>query len=236
MNESQLKYQEFSLRYLPDLSNYVVPIHVGDDQIGSGVLVNWCGRHIIATARHCIENQPRAFVPSTRIEQDMQMSTRQIQILQAKSHETLDVGYLEIEDPRTGEIDGSQFHLDRVEDGMVHIIGYPESLAFVDWPKKKFSVCGGAFSTSIVEVADDFMKLDYPEQGWKVEKDEWVPSRFPDTPRGFSGGGCFAVECRTAGALQIVEYKLLGIQYSWSKNGRWVKVIPIRHLCELLSQ
>ena len=48
--------------HFPELYKYVVTIgdHDGSGQpiIGSGVLVNIKGRHFVATAQHCIRNNP----------------------------------------------------------------------------------------------------------------------------------------------------------------------------------
>jgi hypothetical protein len=237
VDDSAHLYAEFSAHHLPDLFNYVVPILNGNKELGSGVLVNWHGRHIVATARHCIEKQPRVFRPTSRIEQNKDVRTEEMRILGVELHNTLDIGLLEIEDPERAELSANQICKDRITDGMVHIVGFPTILAYMDWPKRNVSVCGGAFSTTLVEDADDYLKFDYPKQGSRFDPAtrEWTTSTFPETPHGFSGGGCFGVASAIMGELRVIEYKLLGIQSAWSPDGRWVKVIPVKHLCGLLA-
>ena len=238
MNDSLSVYAEFSANYLPDLFCYVVPIHIGDDKLGSGVLVNYQGRHIVATAKHCIENKPRVFVPTVRIGSHETVRTRQLRVIRVELHDELDIGYLEIEDPNCHELQTNQLCQKRIMGGMVHVIGYPSVMAFVDWSSMNFSVCGAAFGTTLIEETDEYLKFDYPKQGSKFDpvQKAWMPSLFPESPHGFSGGGCFGVASSIVRRVQIIEYKLLGIQYAWSEDGRWVKVIPISHLCDLLAR
>jgi hypothetical protein len=237
IDESVRLYAEFAANYLPDLFNYVVPILNGNKELGSGVLVNWQGRHLVATARHCIENKPRVFRPTSRLEQNKNVTTHQLRILRTEWHDTLDIGYLETDDPDAAELGADQLCNDRIADGMAHIVGFPTIMARVDWPNRNISICGGSFSTTLVEETDDFLKFDYPKQGSRYDPATggWRPSTFPETPHGFSGGGCFGVVSGAAGSIRTVAYKLLGIQASWSSDGRWVKVVPIKHLSDLLA-
>ncbi len=232
------RYAEFSTNYLPDFFNYVVPILNANGELGSGVLVNCRGRHIVATAKHCIENKPRVFRPTSRIGQNETVSMRQLRILGARLHDMLDIGFLEIEDPDRGEMTADQLREYHITDGMVHIIGYPMVMAQVDWPNSNVEVWCGSFGTTLLKATEEFLKFDYPKVGSKLNpaNNEWIPSTFPETPHGFSGGGCFGMTAGAAGHLQVIEYKLVGIQSSWSEVGRWVKVIPIKHLCDLLAQ
>jgi hypothetical protein len=64
-------FTTFASVCLLDLLNYVVPIthkdEEGTDSIGSGVLVRVDGRHIVATARHCIEYSPQVMRSEVRL-------------------------------------------------------------------------------------------------------------------------------------------------------------------------
>jgi hypothetical protein len=235
MTDSQ-RYDHFIANYLPDLVNYVVPIFNGNNELGSGVVINDHGRHFVVTAKHCIEHQPRVFRPVARVENRKEVGTRQIAVMRTVLHETLDIGYLQLEESSGSELTPSQLCSDRIVDGMVHVIGYPTALAYIDLPNKNASVSCGSFATTLIEEADEYLKLEYPRFGYRPnEAGQWEPSLFPETPKGFSGGGCFGVAFSTTGLIQTVEYKLLGIQSSWSEDGRWVKVIPIKHFSGLLS-
>jgi len=36
--------------------------------------------------------------------------------------------------------------------------------------------------------------------------------------------------------LEIIEYKLLGIQYEWHGGERWVKAVPIKHWVDFVKK
>jgi len=65
MVTNEAMYREFNEVYLPDLSHFVLPIvhedELGSECVGSGVSINILGRHFVASARHCLEHNPREF-------------------------------------------------------------------------------------------------------------------------------------------------------------------------------
>lgn len=236
-------YADFVEHHLPNLFTYVVPILDGEvlngqNGLGSGVLVNYHGRHIVATAKHCIEVHPRVFLCESRPKQDETVNMRELGIIRADWHISIDIGYLEIEDPQTNEMTADHLCEKQILQGIVHIIGHPETMAYADVANKEINVCGATFGTTLIEETDDFLRFDYPIVGSKFDPaiGKWMPSAFPETPRGFSGGGCFGVIEGNAGHVEYVEYKLLGIQKSWTPQRRCVEVIPIKHLCNLLTK
>ena len=77
--------------------------------------------------------------------------------------------------------------------------------------------------------------MEYPETGTREVGGQWVRGvPFPD-PHGVSGGGCFAVSKSTRNGLELVEYQLVGIQYSWHGGERWLRAIPIREWYQLVT-
>ena len=60
--------QGFRALHLETLINYVIPIVDGALDLGSGVLVNVRGRHFVATARHCIDDAPKAMKSVQRMQ------------------------------------------------------------------------------------------------------------------------------------------------------------------------
>lgn len=232
---------EFHSIYLPHLINYVVPVlqHKNNKiEIGSGILVKAGQRHFVATAKHCIDADVRVLRSVSPIQKAGEWPMRPLPILQKGWHDTLDVGFLEINDPEWTEIGWEQLCTDRIVDGPVHVIGYPEVLVQAVETKPgvltDISVAPGMFTTSLIEDTDNRMAFDYPKIGFKYDEaaGTWSPSPFPTTPRGFSGGACFGV-AKPLGSVSIVEYKLLGIQYAWDEVKR-VFVVPIKHWQELL--
>jgi hypothetical protein len=63
----------------------------------------------------------------------------------------------------------------------------------------------------------------------------WDESPFPETPKGFSGGACFGIVNPTS-LVAHIEYKLLGIQYAWTKGRRGLHATSIKPWRELLVE
>jgi hypothetical protein len=234
-------YWDFRSHYLPDLFNYVVAIvfrEDGKDKIGSGVLVNVQGRHFVATAEHCLRENVRVMRPHGRLEEKNIAPARSLLVLRQGRHETLDVGYLEIVDPRCLELNWGQLDTTLIVGGLAHVVGYPKVMNLIDWERRELSVCAAAFGSQMIEATDEYLKFVYPVGGfrWDDKAGQWFPSPFPETPEGFSGGGCFGVEQDDRRGFTQIRYNLLGIDYSWSWDGRWVKVEPIKQWCDLLKR
>jgi hypothetical protein len=227
-------YEEFDQVHYPHLSRYVVSIahedeDPGTDKIGSGVSVAFGGRHFIATAGHCIKRNPRVmrgndfFTTSDRI-----VTIPPVRIIGKWSHASLDIGMLEVAEVLDLEMIDTQLCFDRISEGYVlHIIGFPESRRTIDHRRREIDLVKTAFAATVLEQADDYLKLDYPTHGRRFDGEQWLTEPFIATPRGFSGGGCFGVT--NSGDVQVVGYKLIGIQCSWSERQRYVKAVPIRH-------
>jgi hypothetical protein len=241
------EHREFHLLHLPYLINFVVPVvqlKTGRIEIGSGVLVRADGRHFIATAKHCIDGTKvrvvRSVVP-LQLQEAGISSTRELSIRKTGWHDTLDLGYVEIEDPECPELAWDQFCHERITGGLVQFVGYPEVLTIpvesITGRLTDVSLCAGTFGTTLVEETDDCMAFDYPKVGSKYDEatGTWNDNPFPETPRGFSGGGCFGV-AKSEGEITRVEYLLLGIQHAWNKTRRVVLVTPIKRWSELLVE
>jgi hypothetical protein len=240
--------REFYTLHLPHLINYVVPVlqsKNGGIEIGSGVLVNVRGRHLIATARHCIDADVRVVRSATPIQQTGTTTTKPLRILDKGWHDTLDLGYLETADPECAELGWDQLCSDRIVDGMVQIVGYPEVLveAIHLLPGKltDVSLAAGTFGTTIKKQTEDRLTFDYPKVGSKYNETTgtWHESPFPKTPKGFSGGACFGLT-NPPGRIAQVQYKLLAIQYAWDaikcdkvfavSISRWIELLTERGL------
>lgn len=235
---------EFYTLHLPQLARYVVPVvelRKGKYQLGSGVLVGVGGRHFVATARHCIEGDVRVYRSVSPGQQTGTVATQTIPIIGRGWHDTLDLGYLEIADPGCGELGWDQLCPDRIVDGMAQFIGYPECLVETDPVSyggvTNVSIAPGTFGTTLREETPDRMTFDFPEVGRRYNEatGEWHDSPFPETPRGFSGGGCFGV-VDPGGIIPQVQYKLLAIEYAWLVSQRVVCAVPIQRWCELMTE
>jgi hypothetical protein len=137
------------------------------------------------------------------------------------------------------EITEGQLYLPVIIGGTIHIIGYPRCMIQWDKARNIVDLHKVPIGTNMIEIADEFLKLDYPVIGKRAERGELIDEPFPKTPHGFSGAGCFGVN-RTINqrlhGLEIIEYKLVGIQYEWFEKERWVKAVPIKHWLDLVKQ
>ena len=236
VDQTAVDFADFVKKHTEALKQYVVAVadEDGDSngQIGSGVSVNINGRHFVGTAAHCIQNKPKVihrnfFAETHGATGKIRFGTdKPIPILNRGWHPTLDIGFLEISETPTLEITESQLDSPVTIGGTIHIIGYPACMIQWDNARNTVDLHKVPFGTNIIEIADDFLKLDYPIIGKRAENGEWVDEPFPKTPHGFSGAGCFGVNQtinRRLRGLEIIEYKLVGIQCEWHKTERWVK-------------
>ena len=239
MAPEDVEGSQFRSLYLDDLINYTVLVHCGAGHIGSGVLVRAGNRHLVATAKHLLEGPqlPQVLMSPTRATRDgSTVEPIAAPVMCSGQHERLDIAYLEITDPQRAEIDWSQLSSDRIVSGQVQIVGFPGTLHQIDRGQREYSVAAACFSTHLVSETDEVLRFAYPESGIRLNHatGEWADSPFPATPRGFSGGGCFGVVQGQFKGLAALGYRLLGIQYEWSRSERYVRVVPIRHWCDLI--
>jgi trypsin-like peptidase len=245
-DQTALDYADVTKRDLPHLYQCIVAIaHKGDDDeesIGSGVYVNINGRHLIATARHCIERAPRIINDRfiLLVNKDGRnagfLTDRPMQIVNAGWHARLDVGFLEITEPPAVEVAEGQLCLTRQAAGAVFVIGHPTCRLERIKERREITLYRCSFGTTIVETTEEYFKLDYPVMGVRPEEGEWrTGERLLDVP-GFSGGGCFGISRTMRSGLEVIEYNLIGIQYSWHKGERWVKVVPIKHWFDVVQR
>lgn len=234
MDESK----EFNDHHLPHLLRYVVPILWNPLELGSGVLLTIQGRHFVASAAHCIQSNPLIQIMPTSPNLLASVETKTLRPIRSGWHEDYDIGWVEIVDPACESVGWEQmFYSPDLFTGQVHVLGYPNSELRIDIQKKEslFGLC--TFSTGVIEAMPDYLKLHYPVTGSKYDEalGAWSPCAFPTTPKGFSGGGVFAVTKSVVGALEVYQYKLVAIQSCWLERERYVKAIPITWLCDLLK-
>jgi hypothetical protein len=239
-------YIDFSTNHLPSLFKYVVPIghedeDDGEESIGSGVMVNVHGRHFIATARHCIKQKPRVMIGDWYLKGGKITASRPVKILRSEWHDSLDVGFLEVEEMNSPctELQPHQLCCDRIVEGMIHVVGHPTCMIKRDEARKEICLTRAAFGTHLEEETSEYLRFAYPREGVRFDasRDEWVTGPFIATPHGFSGGGCFGVtQASSPSGLIVFGYKLLGIQYRWDGVARWVKAVPTRQWINLLNE
>ncbi len=194
------EFNRFKRDHLPNLYKYVVPIahediETEEESLGSGASVNINGRHFIATARHCIEQDTRVLLNDYYFTGGRFVSPEAPRILSTQWHDTLDLGFLELDQAIGQELKADQLSFDPILSGVMHVLGFPVCNILRDEAQNPTTIQKCAFGTEIIEQADTYLKFKYPVLG--VEPDEagknWVSALFPETPKGFSGGPCVGV-------------------------------------------
>jgi hypothetical protein len=241
------EHEEFADTHLLNLKQYVVMVahrgEFGDEKIGSGVLVNIGGRHLVATAAHCIKDDPRV-IPGNGfclIDKSRFIGEQPVKILRRRWHNTLDVGFLELESACGSELQAAQMCSERIVGGSVYVIGNPASAAQVFSEKATIVVQRCCIGVLPLEQTHDALKFSYDQVGVRQGIDnQWREERVPDAP-GLSGGGIFGVANPSYGAILSIEYKLFGIQYAWptsearARGERWILAVPIQRWLDLVN-
>ena len=239
-------YLDLTKNHLPNLYKYVIPIahedrDSGEEQVGSAVLVNISGRHLIISAKHCLVRNPRVVVDGEFTLFKGKLSPkREVSIIRKECHATLDIGFIEVTTAEGAELSQEQLYVKPILkiEGGIHIIGHPVV-------KSNFDITNGqpvvitrtAFQTEFIDGDETSFRLKYPKEGirYDVNLRDWVTEPFIQRPDGFSGGGCFGVR-HVSGPLDQIDYLLFGIQVSWHSGKRWVKVIPINQFWNLFNE
>lgn len=231
------EYEEITMIHYPNIFPFNIliaheDVDFGDESIGTGVMVGLGGRHLIATAAHCIKRNPRV-MRETNFFMDKQYKMRSeppVRILGHCVHPRLDIGLLEVGEALGPEVREDQLYTGNDEAalraGMLSVIGHPGCRIDVDEARKEITLVKSVFGSHVTDMTDDWLKMDYPTTGFRMEGDKWIEEPFIATPKGFSGGGCFGVSM--SGEVPTILYKLVGIQSSWHPGERWVEVVPIR--------
>lgn len=242
--ELAARYKEAS-KHLPNLFELVPLIahknEDGKEMAGSGVYLRLGNHHFIGTAKHCIENDPRIITAKNfKSSLNMVLNPIHVPFLKKGMHDSLDIGYLEIQNPEKPEIERHQLFFDPIPDGkdgegFVHIVGYP----FCERKNNSdgsVTIVRTAFGTRIIKQDEKKLSFEFPKTGVTLAADKtWVSAPFIPHPGGFSGGGCFGLANLKKGEIEFVEYKLIGIQFSWNEKNA-VNVVPIKRLYELIQR
>jgi hypothetical protein len=222
---------------------YTVPIKKNadshDDEIGSGVLIDFGGTLLVASAAHCIKDEP------TVLENDFSIPTeREIKILRRGIHPSLDIGFMELQRNKAsailnrGECSLESFCLEPLPDkGMVHMVGFPDDARQFD--KRSLTIVRKGFGTELMRPEGEHFFFSYPEMGWTWDWDNngYVQAPFDETPCGYSGSGCWGFVQPKLGELFTPEkhIRLYAIQCAWKRDERYVKCVPIASWLTLVS-
>ena len=227
--------EEFRTMY-PIVFNYTIPIKEKatsrDDLMGAGVLIDVAGKLLVATAAHCIEDNPAvledAFV--------LPAESGRVKILRRGIHPTLDIGFMELERNKDVPIlNQGEASLEMLGFGplktndVVHIVGFPEVAR--KFANDRLTVERKGFGTQLIRADAEHLYFSYPKQGftWDYHKNEWGQAPFDEHPKGYSGGGVWGFTRPKEGELFSPQrhIRLYAIQSAWNQSERYVKCIPI---------
>ncbi|MFL5339887.1 MAG: hypothetical protein ACJ8F7_07030 [Gemmataceae bacterium] len=229
--------EEFQAAF-PMVFRYTVPIkqHAGsaDDLMGTGVLVGIGQKLFVASAGHCIKDDPVVLEENFTIP----AGPTRIKILKRGVHPTLDVGFLEIEPlPDVPILQSGGCTLEMLclqpltKEHMVHVVGFP-AVARRTY-ENGVEVVKKGFGTLFLREEDASLFLDYPKTGytWDRSSNSWSTAPFDAHPKGYSGGGVWGFMPVQPKELfsPLRHIRLYGIQFEWFEPERYVKAIAIRH-------
>lgn len=222
--------------------NYTIPIKetakTRDDEMGAGVLIEISGRLLVATAAHCIEKNPAVLEDTFELQ-----APSRVKILRGGLGENLDIGFLELgRDSDIPILNKGYVTLDMLSvqfpkpADMVHIVGFPAVARTLDGDRLTIQKKG--FGTKLIEVDRtqpplETLRFSFPTEGfsWDQQKNDWARVPFDKHPVGYSGGGVWSFTRPKEGELFTPQryIRLHAIQSAWSKEGRYVRCIPIAY-------
>jgi hypothetical protein len=214
----------------------------GELGLGSGVLIDIADRRFVATAFHCLDGAV-LFTDGMAIPHGNALPRPRVQILKQGGDEGFDVGFLEIDKrcliktvhehyPCT--LDQLYIGQNMQPGSIIHVCGWPEYGArragsdIIEWSLEGVMVrCKG--------IDDKFLHFEFGgTSGQWNDRGEWIVKNTP-SPRGFSGGGCWAITKSKDNELYAPtkNTKLLAIQSEWDTIkvckapliGEWIRVI-----------
>jgi hypothetical protein len=230
---------EFRAMY-PMVFNYTIPIKEAaktrDDKMGAGVMIEVAGKLLVATAAHCIVDDPAVLEDNF----ELPAATR-VKILRRGADAGLDIGYMELEwnkdvpilNKGHATLDMLSLYAPKPAD-VVHIVGFPAVARKLD--ADCLTVQKKGFGTQLVTIDTDhypfsFLRFSYPKEGvtWDYQKNEWTRAPFDEHPKGYSGGGVWSFTRPKERDLFVPQrhIRLYGIQCAWNEDERYVKCVPI---------
>jgi hypothetical protein len=235
------------------IERHTVPVvHRGDNgqlAMGSGVLIDIGDRRFVATAYHCLA-EAVLFTEDMVIPHPNTLPAHRIPILKQGGDPELDIGFMEI--GKNSVIKTvrehhpcalAQVYIEpNIQQGMpLHICGWPEYGARQVGPNTIERSLEGII-VRCEGIHDKRLRFSFGgTSGQWNDHGEWVEKCTP-TPRGFSGGGCWAIIKSKDDELYAPtkHVKLLALQSAWDTIifgaapliGEWLRVI-VWHYPEL---
>lgn len=232
---------EFGETHLQALKRYVVIIahkdKKGEECIGSGVSVCIGGKHLVATARHCIEHDPRLLPDNGGwLINDLFHVPKWPRIVDRRWHDALDIAFIELESGCDLELQEGHLSSQKIIGGSVYVIGHPVSRLRRLPERQEVHIDRCCIGITPIEQTADVLKFEYERDGVRqVTEHEWHTEKIPDAP-GLSGGGVFGVANPSTGEILSIQCKLFGIKYEWHEGERRINAVPIQRWLELVKQ
>lgn len=240
------------LTYMYSVSICIVGFKGGEPyEIGSGTCVKIGSRYLIATAAHVIKQYSNSEIRIVHTDEPNSNSITIINrgaVLDKKAG--LDIAWLEIDPKSIGIFQKKFITLDRltpnlgsVSDDIVFVYGFPAKL--VDkarLSKKMFQATPIGYTTTTKEITkwpidknlDRHILLDWPQFG-NISANTGTQIDLPE-PYGISGGGIWKININNGGIWSPENACMIGIEYSWKEEERWLCGNQIQHWIQLIKK
>jgi hypothetical protein len=214
----------------------------GAQAMGSGVLIDVGERRFVATAYHCLRNAV-LFTEGMMIPHDNAFPVPRIPVLNWGGDPEIDVGFMEIGKNSVIRTVHEHYPCDlkqvyigpNIKQGMIlHLCGWPEYGARQVAPNTiERSLEGMLVRCDGIDEKRLHFSFGGKAGQWN-DRGKWVEKSTP-TPRGFSGGGCWAIVKSRDDELYAPtkHVRLLALQSAWDTVifgvapliGEWIRVI-----------
>lgn len=119
----------------------------------------------------------------------------------------------------------------------VWVVGFPSDLAQVR--DGIVSVYQTAFGTQMLDATPDVLSLYYPMIAYQMPQDGMTCEigELASTPRGYSGGGVWAMRVPDGGMFYPHRHiRLVGLQTHWCERSRMIRCVPSAVMAEAFRQ
>jgi hypothetical protein len=239
---------EYRTSYRSIVSHTVGILHRNADTgavaMGSGVLVEIANRLFVATAYHCIEDEPVILVDGMGVD-TVNLPTAHVRILDRGGDPQLDIGFLELEtgkkivtedEHKPCSVSQCILYPEPVNQ-VFHLTGCPSFDRTVG--QRTISQYLSVFAGTVVEMDEDNLYFEFGNQLHHYNPaTDTEEAMAVDSPQGFSGGGCWGITKSKDDELYDPSKTclLLAIQSGWMRSSRRCRAPLIKRWLRLLAR
>lgn len=212
--------------------------------MGSGVLIEVAERLFVATAYHCIKDEPVIVVGGMAFREG-HLPPAQVRILNKSGEPDLDIGFLELEQGKR-IVTGGEHTACHLSQCLLYPTPIGQIVFVTGWPEHDRVMRPGIMDSTLCVYGADVEAMDDDNLYFEFSKQtlQYDPATRRDevrerkSPHGYSGGGCWGIVKCPEGELYAAAKtcRLLGIQAGWMKSTRRCRIPLIKHWVRLLAR